>query len=204
MDVMYPKHNESASEQLLLNRIAVGDELAFRLVFDKHRKRIYSYTLIIVKNTAIAEDILHDVFLNIWQHKNPAEIENLVVYLKVAARNKAFKILRRQQLEIKTNYELMNNWQEGHNETEESILYKDASYIINKAIELLPPQQKMVYTLCRKEDLKYNQVAERLSLSPLTVKTHMQHALRFLRTYVSKNSDVTLFVILLQILIRNK
>lgn len=195
---------QSDEEQSLLGKITMGDEVSFRFFFDKHRKFIYSYALKIVKSDIYAEEILHDVFMKIWQHENLAAIENVEFYLRTITKNITFNVLRRIKLELRVNHELSHTWQETHNETEERIMGNEAVQILNQGIELLPPQQKLVYTLCRDEGLKYAQVAEKLSLSPLTVKTHMQQALRFLRNYVSKHSDVTMLVIFLQILSEKK
>lgn len=191
-------------ESLLLEKISLGDEVSFRIVFDKYRKQIYTYALKIVKSESNAEEILHDVFIKVWEHKNPAEIENLEFYLKTLTKHITLNVLRRAKLEIRVSNELSHNWAEIHNDTENTISANDAAKILHKGINLLPPQQKLVYMLCREEGLKYAQVAERLSLSPLTVKTHMQQALRFLRNYITKHSDISMFIIMMQILSEKK
>lgn len=191
-------------EHSLLCKVQKGDEAAFRLLFDRYKKQIYSYALKIVKSESYAEEILHDVFIRIWQHENPAEIENLTYYLRTLTRNITFNILRRIKLELKVNDDRSHYWEETHNDTENTVILNDATQMLNQAISLLPPQQKLVYTLCREEGLKYAQVAERLCISPLTVKTHMQQALRFLRSYVNKHSDMTMLLVLFQILCEKK
>lgn len=175
-------------DRILLEKISAGDEQAFRVLFDLHRKKIYSYALKIVKCEIQAEDILQDVFLKIWQHQDLTVIEDFDAYLKVMTRNHVFKILRRRQLEIQTNNGL--NWTEAHNETEESLLLNDTMHLLKQGVSQLPPQQKLVYNLCREQGLKYEAAAKLLAISPLTVKTHMQHSLRFLRKYLSKYTDI--------------
>lgn len=196
--------NQSNDEHSLLCKVLEGDERAFRVLFDNHRKQVYGYALKIVKSEFYAEEILHDVFIKIWQHENPAEIENLAYYLRTLTRNITFNILRRIKLEVKANDDRSHYWQETHNDTEDSVILNDATQMLNQGISLLPPQQKLVYMLCREEGLKYAQVAERLSISPLTVKTHMQQALRFLRSYVNKHSDMAMLLVLFQILCEKK
>lgn len=192
------------NEKVLLSRIEAGDEYAFRVLYDRYRMKLYSYALKIIKSEILAEDILHEVFLKIWQHEKISDIDNIEAYLKVITRNHTLKALRRHQLEIHAGYVLGKTWQEAHNETEESVLLNDSKNILKQGIEMLPPQQKLVYNLCREEGLKYEEAARHLSISPLTVKTHMQHALRFLRGYLSKYTDVSLLLILIQLLIEKK
>lgn len=187
-------------EQQLLYELSLGNENSFRILFDLHRKRVFTCALKIIKSNTYAEEILHDVFLKIWQHKNPADINDLGAYLRIVTRNACLKMLHKHKMEIKANQALISSWTEEHNETEEEILLNDSNNILKEGISLLPQQQRKVYLLCRDEGLKYAQVAERLSLSPLTVKTHMQQALRFLRNYVTKHNDIAMFAILLQIL----
>ncbi|GAA4780478.1 RNA polymerase sigma-70 factor [Olivibacter ginsenosidimutans] len=181
-------------EKALLIRIASGDEQAFRIIFDRYRIPIYRYALKIVKSEQVAEEIVHDVFLTLWQHENPSAIEAVEAYIKVVARNAALQVLRRGQLEQRVGNQLKTTWEETHNQTEEAILFNESTILLRQAIALLPPQQRQVYLLCREEGLKYAQAAERLSLSPLTVKTHMLHALRFLRNYLSQHSDLVLLL----------
>lgn len=194
------KAEACTNENLVLSKISHGDQLAFRVIFDLYRKKVYSYALKMIKSATQAEDIVHDVFLKIWLQPNLGEIQNFEAYLKTITRNHTLKMLRRQQLELKTSYDFKKTWTEAHNETEESLLLNDSSNILKKGIDLLPPQQKLVYYLCREQGLKYEDAASQLSISPFTVKTHMQHALRFLRGYLSKHTDIALILVLTQIL----
>lgn len=198
--MLQSENDKISSEKILLNKISNGDKEAFHIIFNSYRQKVYSYALKIIKCKATAEDIVHDVFLKIWTHKNLNEINHLESYLKIVSRNTTLKVLRRQSLEVHTSNELSRSWQETHNETEEIIILNDFSKILNQAIDSLPNQQRLVYNLCREEGLKYAEAAERLSLSPLTVKTHMQLALRFLKNYLSKHSDVVTFLILSQVI----
>lgn len=187
-------------EQLLLSRISLGDERAFRVLYDRYRKKTYSYALKILKDEDRSEDIVHEVFINIWQHNGLEKIENLESYLRVSTRNATLKLLRRQKLEQKVSNEMIIDWEERSDATEEVILCNDTRKLIQEAVGCLPPQQKAVFQLCREEGLKYEEVAERMAISRLTVKTHMQHALRFLRAYLTRHTDMTMLVILVQLL----
>lgn len=186
-------------EKLLAERIAARDEQAFRRLYDRYRKKIYTYALRILKFEDRAEDVVHEVFLSIWQHDHLEQIDNLESYLHVVARNSTLRLLRRQQLEMKASRELALNWKETHDETEQTIITHDAQKLLQRAIDFLPPQQRTVFRLCREEGLKYKEVAERMSISQLTVKTHMQQALRSLRLSLQKHNDLAVVFMLLNI-----
>lgn len=192
------KETQGLDDLLLLKRVSLKDELAFAELYNRYRKKVYSYSFKILKYSDRAEDIVHEVFLTLWQHSNLESILNLDAYLRVATRNHALKLLRRQKLELKSNQSMFVAWQDVHNETEQEILLHDTNAQLVQGISKLPPQQKKVYQLCREEGLKYEEAAEQLSISRLTVKTHMQHALRFLRAYLTQHTDVVGLLLLLK------
>lgn len=193
--------NDFNNDKELLQLASTGDAKAFSLIFHRYSAKTYSYALKIVKSDTLAEEITQEVFVKIWNlEAQLSSIENLDAYLRVLTRNHTLKVLRRLALEIKASRMMAHTYQEEHNETEEYIIFKDSEKILNQAIEKLPAQQKLVYQLCHQEGLKYEEVAEKLNISKLTVKTHMQHALRFLRNYVSTHTDIAIVVILLTLL----
>ncbi|KAA8484418.1 RNA polymerase sigma-70 factor (ECF subfamily) [Arcticibacter tournemirensis] len=196
---MYSADIGWSDEKLLLAKIAAKDEKAFRWLYDMYRKKIYSYALKVLKFEDRAEDVVHEVFLSIWQHEHPESIDNIESYIHVMARNSSLRLLRRQQLEIRANRELALEWKETHEETEQLIITNETGRLLQKAIEYLPPQQRTVFRLCREEGLKYKEVAERLSISQLTVKTHMQQALRSLRMSLQKHNDLAVVFVLLNV-----
>jgi len=194
------KRKDVYEEKHLLNEIKLGSERAFRTLFDRYRQKVFSYAFKIIKSRELAEEVLYLVFLKIWQHKELDHIENIEAYMIVLTRNQTLKSLRKVQLERKTANAFLEHWKEADNGTEEFILLEEARRFLSEAIEKLPPQQKMVYQLCKEEGLKYEQVAEQMSISKLTVKTHMQHALRFIRQYLSKYAEIALFLLVYDLL----
>ena len=193
--------NSSALERELLAKIAVRDEFAFGTIYYQYHKKIYTFSLRLLKSKQLAEEVVQESFLKIWLMGDALhKVSNVEAYLVTLARNRSLDALRRQQREAKAGFTTAKLWTEEHNETEESIILNDTKELLQAGIELLPPQQKMVYQLCHHEGLKYEEAAEKLNLSPLTVKTHMQHALRFLRAHILKNSDMAVAILLLKIL----
>ena len=192
-----PLHNERE----LLAEIAEGNEHAFKIIYNSYRKLVYSSALRLLKADYLAEEVLQEVFLKIWTLKEKLlQIRHLESYLTTLTRNRSLNVLRRIALENSTEKELAIDWAEEHNETEERILLDDFHRILNAGIAELPAKQRQVYQLCYQEGYKYEQVADQLNISPLTVKTHMQHALKFLRVYVRTHSDLAVMLIILKII----
>lgn len=188
-------------EPALLKRISKGDEGAFKVVYDFYKRKVYSVAFKILKSEALAEDVLNEVFLYIWKSAsgNLNKINNLDSYLRVATTNQALKIIRKRKIQLKYKEDSVYNWTEAQHETEEVIFLKDTEKLLTEAINQLPPQQKLVFLLCKEEGLKYTEVAKRLDLSYFTVKTHMQHALRFLKKYLHAHTDIGILILLFQL-----
>lgn len=186
-------------EQSLLHLIQCGDEGAFSILFHRYQYRVFAFALKIIKSRELAEEILYAVFLKIWQHKELDKIEKFEPYLRVLTRNHTLNVLRSLHLEQKTNLHLAACLDQEDNATEEAILFGETSRLLAEAVEKLPPQQQAVYRLCHMEGLKYEQAAEKLSISQLTVKTHMQLALRFIRKYLTARTEIALIMISMQL-----
>lgn len=162
----------------------MGEEHAFAIVFDHYRNRIYGAALKLTHSTTVAEEIVEEVFLKIWIRRTTLnEIENFSAYLFAIARNEAYKILK----QIAKNYKVVllseNNQSLVHRETEDYLIHKEFTSLLQKAIDRLPHQQKQVYKLIKEEDLKRSEVAELLKLQPETVKFHLAQAMKNIRTY---------------------
>jgi len=188
------------TESNVLEQIRQRDENAFKSVYEKYYPKVYTYALRYLKSETDAEEVVHEVFLKLWMRDaNALPIRSLDAYFQTLTRNRSLDMLRRKVLEQSSDLNSAVNWHEDHNETEELIILKDTKKVLDKGIELLPAQQRLVYILCREEGLKYEQVAEKLQLSPATVQTHMKLALKFLRVYVAKHTDIGVLLIILKL-----
>ncbi|SMD01243.1 RNA polymerase sigma factor [Pedobacter nyackensis] len=190
----------SVNETELLAKIAQGDQHAFRIIYNKYGKKVYTHALQLLHSTVEAEEMLQEVFLKLWiMGDGILEISSLEAYLRTLTKNRSLNVLRRMALEGKVAKALAGHYKEENNDTEEEVLMQDVRDVLNKAVQLLPLQQKQVYKLCQQDGLKYEEAAERLQLSPLTVQTHMKRALKSVRTYVKANSDITVILIILKL-----
>lgn len=165
--------------KFLIHQVSEGDSQAFREVFEEYAPRVYSFALKLTHSSATAEEMVQDVFLKIWQNrKSLCDIDHFPAYLYVMTRNMALNVMKRMALEENVKISMAREIGASHSDVEDEFILRDYRHLLNRAIEGLPPQQKLVYSLCYGEGLKYEEVAQKLHISRLTVKTHMQHALR--------------------------
>lgn len=168
----------------LLLRVTKGHENAFREIFDIYSGKVYAYALKLIRDERMAEEIVQDIFLKIWLARRKLRfIDHFSSYLYTITRNHTFNILKRQALEARAKADLEREMASMHSETEDP-RQLEYEHLLNQAINSLPPQQRLVYSMCHREGFRYEEVAEQLNISQVTVKTHMQRALRKIKSHL--------------------
>jgi RNA polymerase sigma-19 factor, ECF subfamily len=187
-------------EKTLLSRIAQGDEIAFTVLFYTYHNKLGTYILRLTDSFPLAEEIVQDVFLKIWQNRSSlTNVHHFEAYLFVIARNKAFnclkQIARERSRKLEWEKNILVKEEPAPGEEQESSHGYDL--LIDKAVDKLPPQQKKVYILHNHEGMEHAEIAIQLGLSPETVKKHMSLALRSIREFVHTHIDPVNIIILL-------
>jgi RNA polymerase sigma-70 factor (ECF subfamily) len=186
------------NDQELLQLLAVGNEKAFKTLFDTYRNRLFYYISHFIKSEQVAEELVMDVFMKIWMGKELAsQINNFDAFLFRIAHNKSIDFLRSAAKDSLLKELLWEEIQVASGEqADTSMLIKEYEEKSREAISLLSPQRKKVYNLSREQDLAHDQIAEQLSISKATVNNHIVEAQRFIRSYLSKNLDLTMVIFL--------
>ncbi|SDM47695.1 RNA polymerase sigma-70 factor, ECF subfamily [Daejeonella rubra] len=174
------------NELELLGLISEGNEHAFRKIFNHYSDRLYTYAFRITDNEELAEEIVMDAFMKIWCNRVELSMVNRFdSYLYAIVRNHAFTAIKRRAHESLIINQLSLTKTEYQDCTEDTIVYNEYQHILSNAVNQLPPQQRLVYSLSRDEGLKYDEIADQLNLSKNTVKAHLKKALCTLRIVFS-------------------
>ncbi|OCB75772.1 hypothetical protein B0A79_03340 [Flavobacterium piscis] len=188
--------NSNSDQSKLLYELSQGNELAFTKLYNEYKNIVFSTALKITKSRMLAEEVVQDVFLKIWQnHENLGEITNIENYLFIISRNHIFdmikKIARDTSLVVDSNYKSTST-----NDTEDAIKDDQYNIILNQIVDQLPPQQQKIYKMAKWDGLSHQKIGEDLGISTETVKKHMAQALKFVRTKISPymNMFMTLFL----------
>lgn len=182
--------------KILLLKVAEGDENAFGQLFKTYYNQLGEFIMRITESKPLTQEIVQDVFLKIWINRSSlAKIDCFKAYLLVVARNHAFNCLKQIVREKNRKKEWVNTVLHHASNNVEDTATTDTGNMLDEAVELLPPRQKKVYTLNRRDGLKQEEIARELNISLETVKKHMVLALRFLRNYLRTHID--LFVLFL-------
>jgi len=183
------------NERELLLSLAKGNDNAFAGVFHHYRHRIYAIAFRLLGSASQAEDTVQDVFLKMWLKRQELhEISHFKAYLFTVTRNHIFnslKLLAREQLmESELSAAVVPHVKDA------AIIHKEYEQILQNAIAQLSPQQELIYKLSREEGLKRNEIADRLQLSPETIKVHLANAMRSIRAFCLARMDLNTFLLL--------
>lgn len=188
--------NEIESKHIL-ERLKQGDRLAFDLVFKSYWDPLLIYLSKLVKDRTDAEDLLQNIFVNLWNKAQSSEIQHLHTWLYGAARKSALFYHRTQGNQKKLIASIFDYIQvEGFSLSEQQ-QGKELQQIIDREIEQLPAKMKEVFILSRQEQLSYKEIAERLEISDQTVKKQISNALSILRNNLKKQGLYSLLLLLL-------
>ncbi len=169
-------------ERALFARMARGDEAAFGSIFFHYTALIRPFIFSITRSEAITEEIVQEVFLNVWLNRaKMAEGDNYRAYIFTASNNHVYTWLKKRARELRLHSEIGETMPDIDNSIEETIDLKESITIIEKAVENLPPQKKLIWRLSRGEGLSHEQIADRLGLSKNTVKNHLVVAIKMIR-----------------------
>ena len=186
----------SAKHIELFGLISKGDETAFRDIFHYYTPRLNPFIFKIVKSGPVAEGIVQDVFMKLWLHREEvARKEDPSSWLFTVAANLAFNYLKKMSTQQRYIEYVKSVIVENSDisEAEQLLISKDNHAALFTAVEKLPPQRQRIFKLSRMEGLTHKEIAEKLDISPFTVKNQLVAALDHIRKYL-KRTD-TFFVI---------
>jgi RNA polymerase sigma-70 factor (family 1) len=182
-----PLHNE----QQLLVKLAEGDEYAFEQLYLIYSPKIYKKILQLVKQVAVAEEILQDVFVKIWEKRETLDNEkSFKSFLYTIAKNLVIDLFRRAALDRQMLQNFIIENTELYYPFDNTDLNAESKAIIQKALDTLPPQRKKVYTLIKLEGKSYDEVAELLNISTSTINDHVVKATKAIKFYFEQNENL--------------
>ncbi|MDX2302809.1 MAG: RNA polymerase sigma-70 factor [Microscillaceae bacterium] len=179
--------------QTLLAALRKGDEQAFQQIYLHYWKELFAYAFNILRNQALCEDVIQDVFIAVWINRQDTQILNLKAYLYHAVRNKALSQLRKVKL-TGLQQEVIEKL--SLNESADQALHlKDIEQSIRQAADKLAPRCREIFFLSRFDRLSNQEIAQKLSISLRSVENQLSIALKYLREQVN-DPRVSLFIIL--------
>src|SRR5262245_61349128 len=167
---------QATSDDVLIGRIASGDRLAMQVLFARHHVRVYRFVLRLVSDPTLAEDLISEVFLDVWRQANRFEGRSAVsTWLLAIARFKALSALRRRP-EEELDEETAAAIEDPTDDPEVAMQKKDKGEILRKSLTALSPEHREIIDLVYYHEKSIEEVAEILKIPENTVKTRMFYA----------------------------
>ena len=176
--------NFNASDDELWESIKCGNHQAFKILFERYAPTLLATAKHYLKDEHSCENIVQDIFLNIWLKRERLEIRDFKNYLKSATRYHVYKELRDKKLNSKlvfTDEDLENESVHTLNNGEEWFNVASLKLQINTYLQQLPKRCREIFLLSREENLSNSEIAEKLNISKRSVENQITAALHHLR-----------------------
>lgn len=164
----------------LLERISLGDELAFGKVFRLFNTKLVKFATNYVRSHEVAEEIVEDVFVKLWLRRSEvAQINHLGTYLYIATKNRSLNVLNKEKVEFTNSAELPESeLPVGYSTPHDNMVHSELMNSMQRAVDSLPERCKIIFKLIREDGLKYKEVAQVLDISVNTIDAQMAIAIK--------------------------
>ncbi|GAB3986130.1 RNA polymerase sigma-70 factor [Spirosoma daeguense] len=190
---MYTEPFSKTQEADLLKCLQQGRADAFEKLYSGYKRPVLFFIQKFLKSDDEAEEILHDVFLKVWQNREQLDPGiGVGGYLHTLARNLVLNQIKQKATANKLNQEWGRRTNVHSNTVEDQYITTEYEQLAHNAIGQLPPRRQEVYQLCSGEGKSYDEVGKQLGISRDAVKDHMVHARRFLTHFLRRYADLTL------------
>jgi len=169
----------SEIDLFFVNGLSKRDNKIFGQLFEEYHAPMFRFAETFVFRPEVAEDIVQEVFIKLWESPEIKIEKSLKSYLFLMVRNRCIDFLRALQVEDKRKKKLLEA--QILSDTTDLEFDEATSEVIKRTIDELPEQCRQVYSLSVYEDLKYNEIARELGISVSAVKVQMFRARKYLR-----------------------
>lgn len=185
----------SNDEKELLMQLREGNAQALDYFYHQYSLRIYRKLLKMVRVETIAEELVQDVFVRIWDKRHQIDPDrSFRSYLFTIAQNLVYDLYRKVAREERLQEVIKEASSDIYMHVEEGVFLKETSEILNKAINNLPSQQKLVFTLCKLEGKSYEDASATLGISTSTINNHIVKATKSIKGYMFREQNAAFFL----------
>ena len=171
---------DAAEEMRLIARLRTGDQVAMSELYDRYGKVVYAVALRVLQDTGTAEDVLQDVFLQLWRNPDAFDASrgSLAAWLAVIARHRSIDRLRQRRPETDIEDCVIAGGPDLADEAERVLVIEK----VRGALAEMNPDQRSAMELAFFQGLTHSEIAEKTGEPLGTIKTRIRTGLRQLRT----------------------
>ncbi len=171
--------NQAVDDMRLVARVRAGDQQALSELYDRYSKVVYGVALRILHDTGAAEDLLQDIFLQLWRKPDAFDSSrgSLAAWLAVIARHRSIDRLRQRRPETDIEDCVIVTATDLRDETERSLVIEKVRVVMNE----MGPDQRTAMEMAFFEGLTHTEIAEKTGEPLGTIKTRIRSGLQMLR-----------------------
>jgi len=172
------------SKESLLERLKLGDLEAFNMIYEQYWSVLINESYKRLHNMALCEEVVQDVFIDLWQQRAVREIQNLEAYLRTCMKFKVFEIYRKNRRTKSMLEENLSLMQEHEISEYDQYAEKDLKSLIEEWIAHLPEKRKEIFKMRYLDELSTKEISEMTESSQNTVQNHLGISIAKLRKLI--------------------
>jgi RNA polymerase sigma factor (sigma-70 family) len=172
------------SKESLLERLKLGDLEAFNMIYEQYWSVLINESYKRLHNMALCEEVVQDVFIDLWQQRAVREIQNLEAYLRTCMKFKVFEIYRKNRRTKSMLEENLSLMQEHEISDYDQYAEKDLKSLIQEWIAHLPQKRKEIFKMRYLDELSTKEISEMTESSQNTVQNHLGISIAKLRKLI--------------------
>jgi len=164
----------------LITLLKQADQQAFVVLYDRYWSELYACAFHLFPYRETCEDLVHDVFLYLWNSREKLEIRSLRDYLYISIKHKALNTIRSQKKQVEISADDAPDFMD-EGESDASLMVKELNLLFEEGVHSLPNKCREILVMSRKEHLSNKEIASRLNLSTKTVENQINIGLKKIR-----------------------
>ena len=167
-------------DEMLGRLLYTGDEKAYEALYQRYWRSLFSIATWKTNSQIVAEELVQDLFMKLWENRQKTLIENPAAYLKTALRYNVIGFIRTRLVNART--ELGEAAEQAADlRADTGIDLEELSAALGNALALLPEKTRLVFQMSRFEQRTTSEIAQQLGLTDRAVEYHITQSLRLLR-----------------------
>jgi RNA polymerase sigma-70 factor (family 1) len=180
----------------LIEGICRKDKQCFELLYKGHYKKLYVLAFQYVRQQEMAEEIVNDVFLKVWNDAEQLNIkQSLGPYLSRCVINMALNSIKKESRKAANELRFLSGYEEYEEENDAAQILENKLIRLEKALDSLPPQCRKVIMMSKFDKCKQQEIADALNISVKTVKSHLTNGYEKIRVMLSKEQVLFFFLL---------
>ncbi|MGJ1325065.1 RNA polymerase sigma factor [Sphingobacterium faecium] len=184
------------SKESLLERLKLGDLEAFNMIYEQYWSVLINESYKRLHHMALCEEVVQDVFIDLWQQRSVREIQNLEAYLRTCMKFKVFEIYRKNRRTKSMLEENLSLIQEHEISEYDQYAEKDLKSLIEEWIAHLPQKRKEIFKMRYLDELSTKEISEITESSQNTVQNHLGISIGKLRKLIIQHFLVFILTLL--------